>query len=275
MLLNLNDMLFHAKQNLYAVPQFDVIDRISCSEIISSATSSFMPVLLNINASELKSEEKIISALKEAESQAEISINPVCITISGTSDAELIKKAFDSGASSVFLDLEDFSALNGGDLPKAVSEIIKAAHSYSGTTEITEKLIHCITSESTDSSDEKKALVLLLEYLKDMDIDVLSIDTTLSLRNSPVNKPILSLEHIVHMARETDIPLSAHLVNGYSEFDLIHAVGNGVCKIDFPNGTRILKGSVLEKNPDYITLSKNGRDNSSAMIDLFKIVTNR
>lgn len=103
-LVDMRDLLHHARDHGYAIAAFDIHDLASLDGAIAAAESCDGPVALSIDAERLQNERRARSLLAAMHALAGESAVPVILYLKGAADTEIIIEAIRRGCNGVLAD---------------------------------------------------------------------------------------------------------------------------------------------------------------------------
>jgi len=225
-LINLKDLLNHAKENSYAVGAFNVTNLGFIDYLIDAAIEENSPIIMQIAEVHFKymNLEEIVPAMIDASKKVGV---PICIHLDHGQSLETIVRAIRAGFTSVMFD--------GSKYPleeniKITREAVKIASSvgvsvegeigYIGGEVIAEDapIPHSPKKEFFTKVDEA------VDFCRETGVDALAIAK---------GKPALDFERLSQIRDAVPVPLVLHGGSGISDEDFKKAVSLGICKINF------------------------------------------
>lgn len=256
MLANLREVLNQVKNKNRAVAGFNVFGYEDASAVIKAAEALNAPVILMTNkvaAAHMPIEYYGVLFLAMAK-DAKV---PVCIHLDHATDIELIKRAIDSGFTSVMYD--------GSQLPleeniKNTKEVIALAHAKNVSVEAE---IGAVGYSGVEGYKEAYTEPEEAKYFADatgVDALAVAVGTLHRMQKQEANLQFHRLEAIQSL---TDVPLVIHGSTGIKDEDLKKLITYNVGKVNIGTALRMAFGNTLreemEKNPkefDRIALFK-------------------
>ena len=234
MLVTMNEMLNDAKKNHYAIPAFDVSNYEMMKAVLETCEEEKSPALLMGLGVDLQGRnmDLLASMVKGASEYFNI---PVCFHLDHATDFEFIKKAINSGFSSVMYD--------GSVLPfdlnaKNTAEVVKYAHSKGVTVEaelghVGNASVGSISETGTDT-DPGESLTVPSEVTKFIDItDVDALAVAIGTSHGVYQKtPELRIDRLDEITAVCDRPLVLHGGSGTPDDQMQNAIHHGITKIN-------------------------------------------
>ena len=233
-LINLKDLLNHAKENSYAVGAFNVTNLGFIDYLIDAAIEENSPIIMQIAEVHFKymNLEEIVPAMIDASKKVGV---PICIHLDHGQSLETIVRAIRAGFTSVMFD--------GSKYPleeniKITREAVKIASSvgvsvegeigYIGGEVIAEDapIPHSPKKEFFTKVDEA------VDFCRETGVDALAIAIG-NVHGFYKGKPALDFERLSQIRDAVPVPLVLHGGSGISDEDFKKAVSLGICKINF------------------------------------------
>ncbi|MBC8387277.1 MAG: class II fructose-bisphosphate aldolase [Actinobacteria bacterium] len=254
-LINLKDLLAHAKENKYAVGAFNVsnLNFIDC--IIDAAIKEKSPIILQLSEAHFRflNLEEIAPAIISAARKVNI---PICINLDHGESAKTIIRAIRSGFTSVMFDGSKYPLKEN---TKITSEVVKIAHSVGVSVEGEIGYIggEAIGEAPPTSHAAKKEFFTKVEEAEEFaaktDIDAMAIAIG-NVHGFYKGEPDLDFERLSQIRDAVDIPLVLHGGSGISDKDFKKAISLGVCKINFYTA---MSAAAVEKVKEYLKENPN------------------
>ncbi len=248
-LVNLKEILGHAKENNYAVGAFNVSSLDVYHAMIEAAVEEGSPIILQIAEVHFDciNLDKMHSALVDTADRAEI---PICIHLDHGENLKVILKAIREGFSSVMFDGSRYSLQENIDLTK---DIVRIAHNIGVSVEGEIGVVGWEAVEGDPSTNVAlKELFTKVEeavrFKQETGVDALAIAIG-SVHGLYKGKPELDFERLDSIMQATDMPLVLHGGSGISDQDFKKAIGMGICKINFY--TEISQAAIMQTR-DYL-----------------------
>ena len=236
-LINLKDLLSHAKQNKYGVGAFNITNFDFIDPILDAAVSENSPIILQLAEVHFRylNLEEIAPAIISAARKAEI---PVCIHLDHGKSLKTVVRAIRAGFTSVMYD--------GSEHPlekniETTREIVKIAHSVGVSVEgeignVGGEVvgIQAATASSPDEkffTDPREAEMFVLE--SGLDALAIAIGNVHGLYKG---EPRLDFDILQKIRNIVEIPLVLHGGSGISDKDFRKAISLGISKINFYTG---------------------------------------
>ena len=149
MLVTMNEMLLDAKKNHYAIPAFDISNYEMMKAVLETCEEEKSPALLMGLGVDLQGRDMnlLLSIVKSASDFFNV---PVCFHLDHATNFNIIKKAIDSGFSSVMYD--------GSVLPfdeNALKKVMDTIRSFEGKEEIPDAILANYVYEHTYSNTQR------------------------------------------------------------------------------------------------------------------------
>lgn len=236
MLVNLNDILYDAKKNKYAVGGFNAIDITSARAVIAAAEEQKCPLILmfaevhkNIVPLEIIG-ELMVKLAKEASV-------PVCVHLDHGTDFNYIEKALKIGFTSV---MYDGSALPFEENIANTAKVVTLAHSMGATVEAELGQLPGRETGGSEDVNETESNAsnlytnpkLAKEFIWKTNADALAIAFGTA-HGVYAKEPVLDYDIIHKVEKEVSVPLVMHGGSGISEEGFKTAIQNGISKINY------------------------------------------
>jgi fructose-bisphosphate aldolase class II len=257
-LINLKDLLDHARENKYAVGAFNVTSINLIDPIIEAAIQSNSPVILQLAEVHFKylNLEHIAPSIIRAAKEVSI---PVCINLDHGHNFETIIRAIRAGFTSVMFDCSA-EPLNVNI--EKTKEIVKIAHSVGVGVEgeignIGGEVIGVTPPTPHEASEESFTRVEdAVRFYNETGVDALAISVG-NVHGTYKGEPKLDFERIASIKEAIPIPLVLHGGSGIPDDDFRKAISLGICKINFytemsANAVKMAR-KFLNENPDCIS----------------------
>ncbi len=234
MLVTMKEMLQDAKKNHYAIPAFDVSNYEMMKAVLETCEEEKSPALLMGLGVDLQGRNMDLLATMVNGSSKFFNV-PVCFHLDHATDFEFIKKAIDSGFSSVMYD--------GSVLPfdlnaKNTAEVVKYAHSKGVTVEaelghVGNASVGSISETGTDT-DPGESLTVPSEVAKFVEItDVDALAVAIGTSHGVYQKtPELRIDRLDEITAVCDRPLVLHGGSGTPDDQMQNAIHHGITKIN-------------------------------------------
>ena len=225
MLVNLNDVLYKAQKEHYAVGLFNTTDTDMLEAVIAAAEELNSPVIIGTAEILLPyGELKLIApSLIEAAKRAKV---PVVVHYDHGLTFERCMEALKLGFSSLMF---DGSTKNYDDNIKETCEIVKIAKEFGASVEGEIGHVGSNENESDNSmyttKEEAKA------YIEATGVDALAIAIGTA-HGVYKEKPKLNLERLEEIRATVDTPLVIHGGSGLSDDDFRNSIAKGVAKMN-------------------------------------------
>ncbi|MCB2357361.1 class II fructose-bisphosphate aldolase [Clostridium estertheticum] len=239
-LVNLESILGDARKNKYAVGAFDVSNNDMAMAVIEVAEELKSPVILMGLVVDLKGDrlQYWTTALRTMAQKASV---PVCLHLDHATDVDFIKKAIDSGFTSVMF---DGSVLPLEENIKSTKEVVEYAHKFNVSVEA--ELGHVgdgiVGNSETgavkddkdeyDNPDDFLTNPKEMEYfIKSTGIDALAVAVGTA-HGVYVNEPKLHFDRLDDLNKISTLPLVMHGGSGTPDEAIKKSVELGICKLN-------------------------------------------
>lgn len=234
MLVSMKEMLLDAKRNHYAIPAFDVSNYEMMKAVLETCEEMKSPALIMALGVDLqgKNMDLLSSMINGASKFFNV---PVCLHLDHATDFDFIKKAIDSGFSSVMIDA---SVLPFEENAKKTAEVVKYAHSKGISVEaelghVGNASVGSISETGTDV-DPGESLTDPKEVIKFVDItDVDALAVAIGTAHGVYQKtPELRIDRLDEITAVCDRPLVLHGGSGTPADQMENAIKHGITKIN-------------------------------------------
>lgn len=244
-LVNMNDMLYHAYDNNYAVGAFDLVSLDFLEAVIDAAENCRSAVILSIAEPHFAHYdfELLLPAIEAAAKRASV---PVAIQLDHGSRFETVIKAINLGCNGVMLDAsnQDFS-LNI-EKTKAVVDI---AHSC-GVSVVGELgYVAGKVGEGAEQHPGEAAYTIPSEakaYVERTGVDFLAVSIG-TVQGRMNGRAKLDYTRLKQLNQEINIPLVIHGGSGLNEEQFHKLTVNGVAKIDYYTALSDIAAKAMRK----------------------------
>ena len=246
MLVNTKNMVIKAKENGYAVPQFN-INNLECAKfILEECNYRKSPVILGISISTVEhigGYLTISSSIKALLIDLNISI-PVSLHLDHAKDFESCKKAIDSGFSSVMIDASDLDLEQNIDVTK---KVVDYAHKRNVSVEAE------IGKISTNNFADINSCIKLAN---ETNVDFLA-PAIGNQHGIYKTEPNLNFELVNKLSQELNIPLVLHGGSGIKDDEIKKLINFGINKININTDLQITLTNSIRK---FLTENKDEYD---------------
>ncbi len=257
-LINLKDLLNHARENKYAVGAFNITNLDLIDTLIDAAIEENSPIILQVAEVHFKylNFEEIGPAIINAAKKVRI---PICVHLDHGQSFQTIMRAIRAGFTSVMFD--------GSHNPleeniKQTKEVVKAAHSVGVSVEGEIGAVggEAVGEEAATAHEAEKTLFTKVEetvkFKEETNLDAMAIAIG-NVHGLYKGEPHLDFERLVKIRDATNIPLVLHGGSGISDKDFKKAISLGINKINFytgmsQNAVKMVR-DYLEKTPGAIS----------------------
>lgn len=257
MIVNSKELLQKARAGKYCILAPDFVDLDSAKTLVNVAEKTGKPIILSF-AQVLKDVISLEEAAAVGRFVAERAKVPIVLHLDHGEDADYIKRAVESGFTSVMIDA---SMKSFEENVKETKEIVDFAHERGVTVEA--EIGHVGKGENyTDYGNSDSVYTEVeeaVEFWKQTGVDSLavSIGTAHGIYKG-IGKPALNFERLHQLAEALPIPLVLHGGSGSGEENLYRCACEGITKINI--FTDFLLGAMDEINAvkpeDYLSLKK-------------------
>ena len=227
MLVNLNDVLFDAQKNGYAVGLFNTIDTDMLDAVLGAAEELRSPVIIGTAEVLLpQGELKLIApALIAAAKRATV---PVVVHFDHGLTFGRCMEALQLGFSSVMF---DGSAKEESENLRATAEIVRIAHAFGASVE--GEIGHVGSAETDDgaNADSYTTPEEAKHFVEATGVDALAVAIGTA-HGAYKSKPKLDIRRLAEIRASLDTPLVLHGGSGLSDEDFRNTIRNGVAKIN-------------------------------------------
>lgn len=226
MLANLNDVLYPARKNRYAVGLFNAVNIEMARGIIAAAEETKSPVIMGT--------AQVLfpyGPLKEVSyfllPMAKNASVPVVVHLDHGLDKETCLEALNLGFTSI---MYDCSTDTYEENVKKVSEVVEMAHEKGATVE--GELGHVgDNGDGTDPSLYYTQPEMAKEFVQKTGVDALAIAVG-NAHGAYKFPPKLDFERIMTIAEMIDVPLVLHGGSGLTDYDFQTAIQEGISKVN-------------------------------------------
>lgn len=253
MLVNAKEMLEKAKNNKYAVAQFNINNLEWTKYVLEEMEFNKTPVILGASEGAIKYMggynvvyALVISLIKDLK----ITI-PVSLHLDHGSTVESCKKAIDAGFTSVMIDASKYDLDTNIAMTK---EVVEYANKYNVSVEA--EVGHIGGTEDNISADIAYAKVEdAIELVKQTNIDFFA-PALGSVHGLYKGEPKLNFERMKEISELSNIPLVLHGGSGIPDAMIKKAIESGINKINFNTELQIswkkgVEEFILNKKEEY------------------------
>ena len=229
MLVNMIDMLNSAKENNYAVAQFNINNLEWTRFILEENNRLNVPVILGVSEGAAKymcGYKTIVNMVKNLIQYLGVSI-PVALHLDHGSSFEVCKEAIDAGFTSVMIDASKYELDKNIDITKKVVEYAKK---YNVSVEA--EVGHVGSNNNGSIEDIIYADVNdCYQFCKETKVDFLA-PALGSVHGPYIGEPKLNFERMKEISSICNIPLVLHGGSGITDELIKKAIKCGICKIN-------------------------------------------
>ena len=229
MLVNMNEVLYPAKQNKYGVGLFNAVNLELARGIIEAAEETKSPVIFG-TAEVLFPFGPIEMLADLLKPMAERATVPVVLHLDHGLQKENCLKALELGFSSI---MYDCSTEGYEENVRKVAEMAKIAHDHGATIE--GELGHVGNNEGSDGQENPSAFytdpLQAKDFVERTKVDALAIAVGTA-HGAYKLPPKLDFARIEEIAANIDVPLVLHGGSGLTDEDFRHAIASGISKVN-------------------------------------------
>jgi len=276
-LINMKDLLVHAKQNKYAVGAFNITNLDFVEHIMDAAVESNSPVIMQLAEAHFRylNLEDVAPVLVNAAKNVSI---PVCVHLDHGKSLKTMVRAIRAGFTSIMYD--------GSEHPldeniKNTSEVVKIAHSVGVSVEgelgnIGGEAVGVEAATPHSASEEFYTRVEdAVRFADETGLDTLAISIG-NVHGLYKGDPKLDFDRLKAIRDAVNIPLVLHGGSGIPDDDFRKAISLGICKINFYTGisqaAMARVHNFIEEHPKSISYPDLAK---LAMNELKKVVMDR
>jgi len=256
-LVNMRDMLVHARGNHYAVGAFDIVSLDLLRGVLKGAEACRAPVILNFVVPQFKyyDVEMLMAAAVVGAKRSPV---PVAIHLDHATDPDGAVRGIRLGCNGVMF---DGSHLSFEENVKRTRAIVEVAHACGISVEGGIGIVSGYAREAeTDGvqgmytwPDEAQ------QYVRQTKVDFLAVSIGTG-HGLSAERPQLNLERLARISRVVDVPLVIHGGSGLSDAESKCLVDRGVARINYYSSLsliasrRIRSNSFEDPNGGYMAL---------------------
>lgn len=256
-LVNMRDMLFHARDNHYAVGAFDIVSLEFVQGVLSGAQACRAPVILNFVVPQFKyyDFDLLIAA---AVAGARRSPAPVAIHLDHATDLAAAVRGIRHGCNGVMFDGSHLPFEQNVELTRAVVEV---AHGHGIPVEGEIGVISSYAGEYEADGvpgmltwpDEAR------QYVRQTKVDFLAVSIGTG-HGLAAERSRLDLQRLARISRVVDVPLVIHGGSGLTDAEHKCLIDRGVARINYYStlsrvaSRRIRSNSLEDPNAGYMAL---------------------
>ncbi len=227
MLVNLDYVLKRAQKEKYAVGLFNTTDTDMLEAVISAAEELNAPVIVGTAEVLLPYGELALIAPSIIERAKNASV-PVVVHYDHGLTFERCMEALELGFTSVMF---DGSAKSYDENIAYTKEIVKIAHAFGATVEGEIGHVGEAAKEDNLLTDMYTTVKEAKDYISATGVDALAVAIG-SAHGVYKKKPMLNIERLKEIKKETDVPLVLHGGSGLSDDDFRNTVKEGIAKVN-------------------------------------------
>ncbi|MDD3521088.1 MAG: class II fructose-bisphosphate aldolase family protein [Actinomycetota bacterium] len=254
-LINLKNLLGHAKSNKYAVGAFAMTNIDFIEALLESAIEKKSPIILLLAEVHFKylDIERVAPIIIDRARSANI---PVCVSLDHGLNFKTIVKAIRCGFNSVMFDGSKFPLKENISQTKEITRIahavdvsVEAELGYVGGESVGEKAPESHTPDKNLFTNVKDAK----RFYEETGIDALAVAVG-NVHGIYKGEPKLDFELLKELSDTLPIPLVLHGGSGISDDDYKKSIELGICKINYYTGMTMAAvkrmRAYLTENPD-------------------------
>lgn len=236
-LVNLTEILAHARKNHYAIPAFDVCNYEMVRAVIDVCEEERSPAIFMLLKMDLdpRGQKLLIDLIKSAAKTATV---PVCIHLDHATTYEDIVSCIEDGATSV---MYDGSRLSLEENIANTRRVVEYAHARGVTVEaelghVTDAIAGC--SETGEVSDDEPAIEdcltqpdQVVRFVKETNVDCLAVAIGTA-HGVYVSTPELHYDRLSEIEAVSGCPLVLHGGSGTPDPAVQKAISLGITKIN-------------------------------------------
>lgn len=241
MLVNMKEMLRCAKDNKYAVAQFNINNLEWTRFILEECQNNNSPVILGVSESAAKymgGYKTIYDIVVDLIDYLHITI-PVALHLDHGSSFDVCKEAIDCGFTSVMIDASKF------DIDKNI-EITKEVVSYSKDKDISVEGEIGHVGNNQDQDIIYAEVLDCVKYVKETGIDFLA-PALGSVHGLYKGEPKLNFDRMLEISKITNIPLVLHGGTGIYDEQIIKSIQCGISKININTELQIAWSNAVKE----------------------------
>ena len=227
MLVNVDYVLKRAQKEKYAVGLFNTTDTDRLEAVISAAEELNAPVIVGTAEVLLPYGELSLIAPSIIERAKNASV-PVVVHYDHGLTFERCMEALKLGFTSVMF---DGSAKSYDENIAYTKEIVKIAHAFGATVEGEIGHVGEAAKEDNLLTDMYTTVKEAKDYISATGVDALAVAIG-SAHGVYKKKPMLNIERLKEIKKETDVPLVLHGGSGLSDDDFRNTVKEGIAKVN-------------------------------------------
>ncbi|EFR30739.1 class II fructose-1,6-bisphosphate aldolase [Eremococcus coleocola] len=228
-LVSMTEMLNKAKENGYAVGQFNINNLEWTQAVLTAAQENNSPIILGVSegAGKYMGGPKVVAAMVNALLETMNITVPVALHLDHGSSVESAKEYIDAGFSSVMFDHSHFPIDENVEMTK---EIVEYAHSKGVSVEAEVGTVGGVEDGVTGGvnyADPQECL----RMVKEGGVDCLAAALG-SVHGNYVGEPVLGFDEMSEISELTGAPLVLHGGSGIPEYQIKEAIKRGHAKIN-------------------------------------------
>lgn len=233
-LINLKDLLKHARENKYAVGAFNITNLGFIDTLIDAAVEQRSPIIMQIAEVHLRYVDLEAIAPIIINSAKNVDI-PICFHLDHGESLKTVMRAIRAGFTSVMFD--------GSHLPleeniKATKEVVRIANAVGVSVEaeignVGGEVIGEVAPTAQAASEEFFTKVDEAErFARETGVDALAVSIG-NVHGFYKGEPKLDFDRLAKIKQIVPVPIVLHGGSGISDDDFRKAISLGICKINF------------------------------------------
>lgn len=236
-------MLKSAKENKYAVAQFNINNLEWTKYILEEVDKLESPVILGVTESAIKymgGYKTVVNLVKGLIEELKIKV-PVALHLDHGKSLESCKKALEAGFKSIMIDASNYSLEENIRITK---EVVQIARLYNATVEaeigtLGEKNKETIYANVVDA----------VKFVKETNVDLLA-PALGNVHGLYKGTPQINYQIMQEISEKTNIPLVLHGASGLDNETLKKTIECGICKININTELQIAWSNKIRKYLD-------------------------
>lgn len=229
MLVNMGEMLIKAKENKYAVPQFNINNLEWTKFILEECNELKSPVILGVSegAAKYMGGYKVVANMVKALVESLNITVPVALHLDHGSSFDVCKEALDAGFTSVMIDASKYSLDENINKTKEVVEYAKEKNAS----------VEAEIGHIGGQEEDKNGGILYanpeecIKLVKETGIDALA-PALGSVHGLYKGEPKLEFNLMRQIGKDTNLPLVLHGGTGIPDYQIKEAIACGTTKLN-------------------------------------------
>ncbi|HGG59636.1 MAG TPA: fructose-bisphosphate aldolase [Gammaproteobacteria bacterium] len=258
-LVNMRDMLRHARENSYAVGAFDLVSLDFLEAVVAAAEKSRAAIILSVEESHFAHYdfELMMSAVETAARRADA---PVAIQLDHGSSLDSVGRAIRLGCNGVMIDASRLALPENIETTRAAAELAHACGVM-----VVGELGHVHEVDAPDKEPELTSAAEAVAYVERTGIDCLAVSIG-TVRGRTRGRARLDFQRLKQLRQVIDIPMEIHGGSGLNEEQARKLTALGVAKINYYTALSELAARITrqhmkqDRNTSFITLKQGVRE---------------